>query len=99
MTVPLVAAEDFTASAIAFAATHCTSRLIVNRTLVPALAAMISRCEPGISAPYPRAKEYLPAVPVIVEFILDSRPVAPIPSARTKPTRDEINCPDGYSRI
>ena len=55
ITVPLDAPELFTASAIAFAATHCTSRLIVKRIFVPALAEIISRCEPGISAPYPRA--------------------------------------------
>ena len=57
ITVPLTAPVVFTASAIAFAATHWTSRSIVRRTLVPAFGAMISFCEPGISAPFARAYE------------------------------------------
>ncbi|CAB4544466.1 unannotated protein [freshwater metagenome] len=62
---------------------------------MPAFAAIISRCDPGISAPKPLAYEYFPSVPVMIEFMLDSRPVAPIPSARTKPISEEINSPDG----
>ena len=61
MTVPPLARALFTASAIAFVATHWISRSIVSRTVVPACAGMISDCEPGISAPRPRAYEYAPA--------------------------------------
>ena len=34
-----------------------------------------------------------------MEFILDSSPVAPLPSRLTKPTKEAINEPDGYSRM
>ena len=97
--MPLTARAFDTASWIAFDATHCTSRSIVKRIVVPFFAATISFCDPGISAPKPRAYEYLPSVPEIVELRLDSIPVAPIPSWRTKPTKDEISEPDGYSRM
>ena len=57
MTVPLRAPDFRTASEIAFEATHCTSRSIVRRILVPFLAETISDCDPGISAPAARAYE------------------------------------------
>ena len=74
------------------------SRSIVSLTVVPAWAATISDCEPGISAPRPRAYEYTPGTPVIEEFMLNSIPEAPNPSLRTKPTREETRFPEGYSR-
>ena len=57
ITVPLKALDFRTASEIAFEATHCTSRSIVRRILVPFLAETISDCDPGISAPAARAYE------------------------------------------
>ena len=50
ITVPLIAFDDLTASAIALAATHWISRSIVKRIEVPASVETISDCEPGISA-------------------------------------------------
>ena len=80
---------------MALEATHCTSRSIVRRTLVPFCAEIISDCDPGISAPAAAAYEYLPALPEITEFILDSSPVAPTPSFLTNPMREAKSEPDG----
>ena len=57
ITVPLSAPDLRTASEIALDATHCTSRSIVRRILVPFLAETISACDPGISAPAAAAYE------------------------------------------
>ena len=79
ITVPDLALEDATAWLIAFCATHCTSRSMVSRILVPDFASTLTCSDPGIIFPRPFAYIYLPLTPESKPFKLLSIPAAPVP--------------------